>query len=189
MMAWDDGCVHSVVKRLAPYAAYDGDDFIKAMISSYEKGLANPYTPSEKEEVESEGKLTLSGESSLDDEAWGKSCQISGSQLKGISQGKTLIFSLKKLSEASYSVIRVCPKGSDISLEMKSLSGLPEGSASLIESGSNGISDGKGMNISLSSDSYVTYTLTESDCSKITAAGGLSILGYGVKIEAISLSK
>lgn len=41
VMAWDDGCVHSVVRRFAPYEAYDGDDFIKAMISSYEKVKIN----------------------------------------------------------------------------------------------------------------------------------------------------
>lgn len=172
-MAWDDGSVHAVIDRHT-YTAYDGDHFISALISSWKAGRkANPL-PSPVE---------------LNAEDWSKTCDISAHSLGELSSSSALTLSLSKISGASYSVIRICPKGSDVSLEMASISADPSGGAELVESGSGGTSDGRGKNISLSSDSAtVSYTLTSGDCEKIKAAGGISICGYGVKISSVQVA-
>ena len=124
----------------------------------------------------------------LSAEDWSKARAIPAEALGEISSGSVLRLSLSKISGAGYSVIRVCPKGSDVSLEMASISVQAADSASLVASESGGAPDGKGKNISLSGDaSTVSYTLTSADCEKINSAGGIVILGYGVKINNASL--
>lgn len=181
-MAWDDGCVHSVVRRLPPYAAYDDEEFISAMISFWEKGKKNPYSTE---------AATLSGDTDLDDAAWGKKCLISGTGLSAISEGTTLKLNLSKISGANYSTIRVCPKNSSISLDMEAdnFRSEPSSCAELVISGGEQ-PDGKGKNISLKANSAeVYYSLTSDDCTKISSAGGIEINGYGVKIQGFTLIK
>ena len=61
--------------------------------------------------------------------------------------------------------------------------------AELVVSGGNN-PDGRGKNISLKADSAIVYyKLTADDASKINAAGGIVLRGYGVKITSVSLIK
>ena len=172
-MAWDDGGVHAVINRF-DYTAYDGDDFIAKLISAWNTGRKSNL-------------VLVPVELSTED--WSKSCEISGELLNGISSSSVLKLTLEKISGAGYSVIRICPENSDVSLDMSSIS-VSSGTASLIESSNNGVSDGRGKNITLDSDSAVVqYTLSASDCTKIKNAGGIKIFGYGVKIKGAELSE
>lgn len=202
-MAWDDGGVHAVVRRFAPYDSYDGDDFINAMISSWKKGRENSYSDGTGGNTsdEFEGKtlkqvfdgrtnaktITTTGDTSLDASDWKKTCEISASELSGISASSILKLSLSKISGSSYYTIRVCPKSSEISLDMASTNFYAASGAELVVSGGN-TSDGKGKNISLTSDSAEAYyRFTSDDVTKITSAGGITIFGYGVKIKKAEL--
>ena len=196
-MAWDDGCIHSVVKRLSPYASYDGDDFINALISSWQKGRVNPYTPSAGETktlaqiFESRVNavsLTLTGDTELSEKNWNKACEISASELSSLSETSILKLELSKISGSAYSQIRICPKDSWVSLEMSAENFFSESGASNL---SNAINDGKdeGKNINFESETdTIYYKLSSADCTKIAESCGIVIHGYGVLIQSVSLS-
>ena len=172
-MAWDDGCVHSVVKRFAPFDAYDGDDFLKTLKNSWKNARSeNPIliflTPSQTD-------LPSSG-------IWG-SADVA---VTGVAEGNVIKLGLSKIAGASYSQIRICPKGDSwTSLAMNSIS--VENNAAELEN-ANPETDGK--NIKVNADSaIVSYTLTSDDCSKINSSGGIALRGFGVKITSVSLIK
>lgn len=173
LMAWDDGGVHTVVKRFASFEAYDGESFISTLINKYKTARSqNPIpiflTPS------------LTDLPSTGDD-WG-SAEVS---VTGLSAGNVIKLGISKIAGANYSQIRICPKGSWTSLAMGAIS--VENNAAVLEN-ANPTSGGK--NITLSSDSaIVSYTLTADDASKINAADGILLCGHGVKLVSVALSK
>lgn len=173
LMAWDDGGVHAVVKRFAPFEAYDGDNFLNTLINKYKTARSqNPIpiflTPS------------LTDLPSTGDD-WG-SAEVS---VTGLSAGNVIKLGISKIAEASYSQIRICPKDSWTSLAMDSIT--VENNAAVLE---NASPENDGKNITLSSNTaIVSYTLTADDASKINAAGGIALRGYGVKLVSVALSK
>lgn len=173
LMAWDDGGVHTVVKRFSTFEAYDGDAFLNTLINKYktarsENPLFIPLTPSLTD-------LPSTGET------WG-SAEVS---VTGLSQGNVIKLGISKITDASYSQIRICPKNTWTSLAMGAIS--VENNAAVLE---NASSENDGKNITLSSDSaIVSYTLTSDDCSKINSGGGIAFRGFGVKITSVSLIK
>ncbi len=174
LMAWDDGGVHAVVKRFSPFEAYDGDNFLNTLINKYKTARSeNPIpiflTPSQTD-------LPSTGET------WG-SAEVT---VTGLSAGNVIKLGLSKIAGASYSQIRICPKGDSwTSLAMNSIS--VENNAVEVEN-ANPETDGK--NIKVNADSaIVSYTLTSEDCNKINSSGGIALRGFGVKITSVSLIK
>ena len=173
LMAWDDGGVHAVVKRFAPFEAYDGDNFLNTLINKYKTARSqNPIpiflTPSLTDLPSTDG-------------VWG-SAEVS---VTGLSAGNVIKLGISKIAEASYSQIRICPKNTWTSLAMDSIT--VENNAAVLE---NASPENDGKNITLSSNTaIVSYTLTADDASKINAAGGIALRGYGVKLTSLALSK
>ncbi len=133
-------------------------------------------------------QLTLSGDKKLDDTSWGKSCTVSSSQLAGISQTSVLKISVKKITGAGYSKLRICPKGQWESLGMVKVEFEAADSAEVTEATDDAGS--KGKEVTLKADSAtVLYTLSYSDCTKISNAEGIEFHGYGLEIVSASLSK
>ena len=187
LMAWDDGGVHAVVKRFSPFEAYDGDTFISQLKSKYTSArAAKPFTI--EQIFNSRGNvaaLQISGDNELSDSGWNKTGEVSISE---VSENSILKLELSKIDGASYSTIRICPKNSDVSFDMTTFY-TDSSKAELVVSGGD-TPDGKGKNISLKADSAtVYYKLSSDDASKINAAGGIVLRGYGVKITSVSLIK
>ena len=174
LMAWDDGGVHAVVKRFAPFEAYDGDDFLNTLKNSWKNARSQYPIP-----IFLTPSLTDLPSTGSD---WG-SAEVT---VTGLSVGNVIKLGISKITEASYSQIRICPKGGSwTSLVMDSIT-VSNGTAVL--ENANPETDGK--NITLSSDSaIVSYTLTSDDCSKINSNGGIALRGFGVKITSVSLIK
>lgn len=173
LMAWDDGSVHAVVKRFAPFEAYDGESFISTLINKYKTARSQNLIP-----IFLTPSLT-DLPSTGDD--WG-SAEVS---VTGLSQGNVIKLGISKITDASYSQIRICPKDSWTSLAMNSIS--VENNAAEVEN-ANPETDGK--NITVNADSaIVSYTLTSDDCNKINSGGGIALRGFGVKITSVSLIK
>ena len=171
LMAWDDGGVHTVVKRFSPFEAYDGESFISTLINKYKTARSQNIflTPSQTD-------LPSSGSD------WG-SADV---DVTGVAEGNVIKLGLSKIAGASYSQIRICPKGDSwISLAMNSIS--VENNAAELEN-ADPATDGK--NITVNADrAIVSYTLTSDDCSKINSGGGIALRGFGVKITSVSLIK
>ena len=171
LMAWDDGGVHAVVKRFSPFEAYDGESFISTLINKYKTARSQNIflTPSQTD-------LPSSGSD------WG-SADV---DVTGVAEGNVIKLGLSKIAGASYSQIRICPKGDSwISLAMNSIS--VENNAAELEN-ADPATDGK--NITVNADrAIVSYTLTSDDCSKINSGGGIALRGFGVKITSVSLIK
>lgn len=171
LMAWDDGGVHTVVKRFSPFEAYDGESFISTLINKYKTARSQNIflTPSQTD-------LPSSGSD------WG-SADV---DVTGVAEGNVIKLGLSKIAGASYSQIRICPKGDSwTSLAMNSIS--VENNAAELEN-ADPATDGK--NITVNADrAIVSYTLTSDDCSKINSGGGIALRGFGVKITSVSLIK
>ncbi|EID85240.1 Endoglucanase [Treponema sp. JC4] len=189
-LVWDDGCVHSVIRRIPPYASFDGDDFISGMVNAWEKGRSSEIKNDNKTESKNVGKAEIQKETSLlvsvvklDAEDWSSSCLINLAEVK---EGLILKFSVSKLSSAAYSQLRLCPEDSWTSLAMKEADFSSASKTLLLQDSA----DGNGKNITLNAKKAVfSYRLSAEDVEKIQKTGSLVIRGYGVRVEAVEVGK